>query len=70
MMSTGEESGTLPAMLQKSADALDRDVDITVKRLIIKVEPILTMLLAAFVGFIAIAIYMPMFDLIRQISTK
>ncbi|MFH0731524.1 MAG: type II secretion system F family protein [Candidatus Omnitrophota bacterium] len=70
MMAAGEESGTLPHMLQKSADTLDRDVDTAVKRLVVKVEPILTMLLAAFVAFIALAIYLPIFDLIKQISAK
>ncbi len=70
MMASGEESATLPYMLQKSADALDRDVNITVKRLIVKLEPLMTVALAALVGFIAIAIYMPIFDLIKQMSTK
>ncbi|MCP4650837.1 MAG: type II secretion system F family protein [PVC group bacterium] len=68
MISAGEESGNLPYMLQKSADTLERDVDIAVKRLMIKIEPLLTMLLAILIGFIAMAIYLPMFDLIKQIN--
>ena len=70
MTAAGEESGTLPDMLEKSANAIDRDVDATVKRLVVKVEPLLTMVLAAFVGFIALAIYLPIFDLIKQISER
>lgn len=68
MISVGEESGSLNAMLDKCADFLDEDIDLLIKNLVVKIEPLLTFLLAIVVGFIAMAIYLPMFDLIKQIS--
>lgn len=68
MISVGEESGNLGAMLDKCADFLDEDIDTLIKSLVVKLEPILTLFLAGLVGFIALAIYLPMFDLIRQIT--
>jgi type IV pilus assembly protein PilC len=68
MIAVGEESGNLNAMLDKCADFMDKDIDALVKSLVVKLEPALTFFLAILVGFIALAIYLPMFDLIRQIS--
>lgn len=68
MISAGEESGKLEMMLDKCADFLDEDIDTLIKSLVVKLEPTLTFALAVLVGFIALAIYLPMFDLIRQIS--
>ncbi|MEW6101773.1 MAG: type II secretion system F family protein [Candidatus Omnitrophota bacterium] len=68
MLSVGEESGNLNSMLDKCADFLDEEIDTVIKGLIVKIEPTLTFFLAVLVGFIAMAIYLPMFDLIRQIS--
>ncbi len=67
MVAAGEESGTLETILPQTADSLDRDVDNTVKSLIVKIEPLLTVGLAAVIGFIALAIYLPMFDMIKAI---
>ncbi|MFH1836902.1 MAG: type II secretion system F family protein [Candidatus Omnitrophota bacterium] len=68
MISAGEEAGTLENMLNKSADLLDRDINYTMSKLVTKLEPILTTFLAAIIGFIAMAIYLPMFDVITGIS--
>ena len=68
MVAAGEESGTLDDMLAKSAGFLDEDIDEAIKSLVVKLEPILTFALAGIIGFIALAIYLPMFDIIRQIS--
>lgn len=70
MITTGEESGTLDAMLNKVADFLDDEIDHNIKRLVTRLEPALTFLLAALVGYIAISIYLPMFDILRSISRK
>jgi len=68
MISVGEESGNLNTMLDKCADFLDEDIDTLIKSLVVKLEPTLTFILAVIVGFIALAIYLPVFDLIRQIQ--
>jgi len=70
MVAAGEKSGALPTMLTKSSDFLDRDVDNLIKSLLVKLEPILTAGMAAIIGFIAMAIYLPMFDLIKQMSAR
>lgn len=69
LVSAGEESGNLSAMLDKCADFLDKDIDTLINNLVVKLEPTLTFMLALVVGFIALAIYLPMFDLMRQISS-
>lgn len=68
MISVGEESGNLNLMLEKCADFLDEEIDQMVKQLIVKIEPVLTFFLAVLVGFIALAIYLPMFDMMRHIT--
>lgn len=69
MVAAGEESGNLSAMLDKCADFLDKDIDTLINNLVVKLEPALTFILALIVGFITLAIYLPMFDLMRQISS-
>ena len=59
----------MPEMLKKSADFLDRDIDRVIKRLILLLEPMLTVALAAVVGFILLAVYLPMFDLFKTAGT-
>jgi len=65
MAATGEASGTVPEMLEKSADFLDRDIDRIIKRLIVLLEPLVTVGLAVGVGFILLALYLPMFDMLK-----
>jgi type IV pilus assembly protein PilC len=68
MIAMGEETGKLAESLEKSADYLERELDATVKRLITVLEPALTIIIAAMVGLFALAIYLPMFDVIKGIS--
>ena len=68
MVAAGEEAGILDTMLQKSSDILDRDVDYAVGKLVAYLEPALTLFLAFIVGFIALAIYLPMFDIITSMT--
>ena len=70
MIASGEESGTLGFMLEKAAEGLERDVDDTVKRLVVKIEPLLTFLVACLVGFIAVSIYLPIFDVIETMAVR
>jgi type IV pilus assembly protein PilC len=63
MVAAGEESGDLGGMMNKVADFYDRDIEYTVKRLTTLMEPLLTIFLGVIVGFVAIAMYMPIFSL-------
>ena len=59
---SGEEVGQVAQMLNKGADFLDKDIDRTVNALIVKLEPALTVIMGTIVGFILMAVYLPMFD--------
>ncbi len=63
MVAAGEESGDLGGMMNKVADFYDRDIEYTVKRLTTMMEPLLTVFLGIIVGFVAISMYMPIFNL-------
>jgi type IV pilus assembly protein PilC len=65
--STGEESGRLDEMLGKFANGIEQDVDDGIKRLITKIEPLLMVVLSMVVGFILLAIYLPIFDVMKVI---
>ncbi len=67
MVSVGEESGTLDTILNKIADFYDSEVDSTVKRLSSIIEPILLVFIGGVVGVIALALFLPMFNLVRVI---
>lgn len=61
----GEQSGRLDTMLERFADGLKQDVDDAMKALVAKIEPLLIVVLSAIVGFVLLAIYLPMFDLMK-----
>ena len=68
MLAVGEEAGRLGESLEKSASYLERELETVVKRLIARIEPTLTILMAGMVGLFAMAIYLPMFDIVKMIS--
>ena len=68
MVSVGEESGTLDTILNKIADFYDSEVDSTVKRLSSIVEPIMLVFIGVIVGFIALSLFLPMFNLVNVIQ--
>ncbi len=63
MVAIGEESGNLEEMLQDVAQHYDTEVQYSMKKLSEAIGPILTIGLAAVVGFFALAIFLPMWDL-------
>jgi type IV pilus assembly protein PilC len=68
MVGVGEETGALDAMLSKIADFYEDQVAAAVKSLTAIIEPIMIIVVGAIVGFIVIAMYMPMFSLYDQIQ--
>jgi len=68
MIEVGEETGKLPDMLMKIADVYDNDVDNAVAGITSIIEPILIVMLAVIVGFIVIALFLPLIGLIRGMS--
>ena len=61
MIAVGEESGTLPSLLQKVAEFYEEEVDTTTKGLEALIQPILLIFIGFFVGGMLIALYMPIF---------
>ncbi|MFH1147612.1 MAG: type II secretion system F family protein [Pseudomonadota bacterium] len=70
MVATGEESGSLDDLLMEVTEYYEREVDYTVSRLSSYIEPILTVGLAAMVLFMALAIFLPMWDSMRITGLK
>jgi type IV pilus assembly protein PilC len=68
MIAVGEETGALDAMLTKVAETYDREVDDTVKGLTSLIEPLLIVMLGVIVGFIVVALYMPMFNIVNVVK--
>jgi type IV pilus assembly protein PilC len=67
MVSVGEESGQLEAMLTKVADFYEAEVDTKVKALTSLIEPAMILIVGGMVGFIVIAMYLPLFSLYDKI---
>jgi type IV pilus assembly protein PilC len=63
MVAIGEESGNLEELLQDVAQHYDTEVEYAMKKLSEAIGPVLTIGLAAVVGFFALAIFLPMWDL-------
>ena len=60
----GEKTGTLPKATQNVRAHLKREIERTLAIMVGAIEPILTLSLAAAIGCILLAIYLPMFDMI------
>jgi len=68
MISVGEATGALDAMLAKIADFYEEEVDAAVAGLLTLLEPIMIAFLGVVVGGIVIAMYMPIFDMISKLA--
>jgi type IV pilus assembly protein PilC len=68
MVGVGEETGALDGMLGKIADFYEDQVEASVKALTSILEPIMIIVIGGIVGFIVIAMYMPLFTIYNQIQ--
>ena len=68
MISVGEATGALDAMLAKIADFYDDEVDTAVAMLTSLLEPALMVFLGTVIGFIVIAMYLPIFKMASAIG--
>jgi len=68
MVDVGEETGELDTMLYKVADTYDDEVAVLTESLMSLMEPLLIMVLGAMVGFIVIALFMPLISLITKLA--
>ena len=63
MVAIGEESGNIEDLMRDVAGHYDTEVEYAMKKLSEAIGPILTIGLAAVIGFFALAIFLPMWDL-------
>jgi len=68
MVHVGEETGELDKMLNRIADNYDEDVDNAVAGITSIIEPIMIVFLALAVGFIVIALFLPIVEIIQQLT--
>ena len=68
MISVGEETGQVDEMLEKIAQFYDQEVEAAVDSLTSLIEPILIAVIGGCVGAAVVALYMPMFNIIKLIQ--
>lgn len=68
MISIGEETGELDAMMEKVADFYEDEVEQAVKALTSIIEPIMMVGIALMVGTILLSMYLPMFSIFDQLG--
>ncbi len=69
MLAVGEESGELDPMLNRCADIFEEDTDAMVKGLTSILEPAMIVVLGVFIGFVVIALYLPMWGIPEALNT-
>ncbi len=68
MIDVGEETGELDKMLLKIADNYEEEMDVAVASLVSLLEPLMVVLLGSIVGFIVIALFLPLVKLIESVA--
>lgn len=67
MVKIGEESGALDDILNRTADFYDEEVEVALQKMTEMLQPLMIIIMAIIVGFIVIAIALPMFDMVSTI---
>ncbi|MEW6185618.1 MAG: type II secretion system F family protein [Thermodesulfobacteriota bacterium] len=65
MFAVGESSGTLDEIVEKVSDFYDKEVDNSIKNLSSLIEPVMIIFMGAMMLFLALAIFMPMWDMAK-----
>jgi type II secretory pathway component PulF len=68
MISVGEQSGKLDEMMPKVSQHYDLEVEYTIKNLSTLIEPVLIITIGGIVLFLALAIFLPMWDMARVMT--
>jgi len=70
MMTAGEQTGKIDAMLERVADFLDEEIDTTLSGLTSLIEPLLIVFLGVVVGGIVICMFLPIFKMSQIINKR
>ena len=68
MTEVGEQTGALDAMLAKIAEIFEEEVEEKVKALLSLLEPLTIVIIGGCIGFIVVAMYLPIFDLAKTVG--
>ena len=68
MIHIGEESGTLDEILDKTANFYDDEVETALQKMVTLFEPIMILVMGLLIGFIVIAMVLPMFDMLKTVQ--
>ena len=68
MVAIGEESGEIDVLLQKAAAYYDTEADRAIKKLVSLIEPIMLIVMAFIIGFIVIALIVPIYGMYQNIG--
>jgi general secretion pathway protein F len=68
MISVGERSGTLEGMLEKAGNAFEREFETSVTRFMALLEPLLVLGMGVAVGFVVVAVLLPIFQMNQLIK--
>jgi type IV pilus assembly protein PilC len=63
MVAVGETTGALDTMLGKVSEFYEEEVDLAVQAILSLIEPALIVVIGGFVGFVVLALYLPVFDM-------
>lgn len=69
MIAVGEQTGELDQMLEKVADYYEEEADAAINNFLTLLEPLMIVFLGVVIGGIVISMYLPIFTLIRHLST-
>lgn len=70
MIDVGEETGELDTMLEKVADTYAEEVGVLVSSMVSLMEPLMVMVLGGIVGYIVIALFMPMISMLKVMQSQ
>ncbi|MCX7991753.1 MAG: type II secretion system F family protein [Proteobacteria bacterium] len=68
MINVGEETGSLDEMLKKVSEFYESELDYTIKNLTSMIEPILLIFIFAMVLFLALSVFLPMWDMVKFVG--
>lgn len=68
MISVGEETGSLDEMLKKVSEFYESELDYTIKNLTSLIEPILLVFIFGMVLFLALSVFLPMWDMVKFVG--
>src|SRR6056297_2609417 len=68
MVNIGEESGAIDEVLDKTANFYDEEVEVAIDKLTTMLEPLMIVIMAVVVGFVVIAMILPMFDMLKTVQ--